>query len=114
MSAIISISDSAAVQIKVLLEKRKKPAAGIRVNVKTGGCSGLSYVIEYADAKNEFDEVISDKGVTIFIDPKAVMYLIGSEMSYVEEQFKSGFKFENLIFTDGISLDKIIKKVLNF
>ena len=95
MSAIISISDSAADQIKVLLEKRKKPSAGIRVNVKTGGCSGLSYVIEYADDKNEFDEVISDKGVTIFIDPKAVMYLIGSEMSYVEEQFKSGFKFEN-------------------
>jgi iron-sulfur cluster assembly protein len=92
---IITISDNAAEQIKKLLAKREAPAAGIRVKVKTGGCSGLSYVIEYADEKQQYDEAISEKGVTVFIDPKAIMFVIGSEMDYVEEQFKSGFKFAN-------------------
>jgi iron-sulfur cluster assembly protein len=92
---IITISDNAAEQIKKLLAKRELPAAGIRVKVKSGGCSGLSYVIEYADSKQDHDEIITDKGVTVFIDPKAVLFLMGSEMDFMEEQFKSGFKFTN-------------------
>ena len=92
---IITISDDAAKQIKKLLSKRETHSAGIRVKVKSGGCSGLSYVIEYADGKAEYDEVITEKDVTVFIDPKAVMFLMGSEMDYEDGQFKSGFKFSN-------------------
>lgn len=92
---IISITDSAAKQVTLLLSKRGKPSLGIRIGVKSGGCSGLKYFVEYADQKNPFDEIIQDKNVTILIDPKALMYLIGTEMNYVEEQFKSGFTFTN-------------------
>jgi iron-sulfur cluster assembly protein len=93
--ALITITDKAASQVRELLAKRGKESFGIRVGVKSGGCSGLSYKIEYADEKGKFDEVIEDKGVRVLIDPKAVMYLIGSEMDYMQEQFKSGFTFQN-------------------
>ncbi len=92
---IMTLTDEAAQQVKILLDKRSKSSFGIRVGVKSGGCSGLSYYVEYADDKNKFDEVIEDKGVRILIDPKAVMYLIGSEMNYVKDKFKSGFTFNN-------------------
>jgi len=91
----MSLTDAAVHQVQALLAKRDKPSAGIRVGVKSGGCSGMKYFVEYADEKNQFDEVIQEKGVTVFIDPKALMYLIGTKMDYIEEQFKSGFTFTN-------------------
>lgn len=94
-AAAISISDRAAGHIQALLSKREKPAAGIRVGIRSRGCSGLSYTIEYADEIGKFDEVVNDKGVTVIIDPKAIMFLIGTEMDFVEEKFKSGFVFTN-------------------
>jgi iron-sulfur cluster assembly protein len=94
-SAIITISDNAAKRIEHLLAQRGKTSLGIRVGVKAGGCSGLSYVIEYADEKKAFEEEINAKGVNVFIDPKAIMYVLGSEMDYVEDKFKSGFTFKN-------------------
>lgn len=93
--APITISDAAAQRVQHLLSERGKPSAGIRVGVKKGGCSGLSYVIEYADEVQKFDEVVEDKGVKVLIDPKAIMYLIGTEMDFVEEKMKSGFVFVN-------------------
>lgn len=93
--SIITITDRAAEQVKTLLERRGGESFGIRVGVKSGGCSGFSYLIEYADSKNQFDELLEDKGVVVLIDPKAIMYLIGSEMDYVEEKFRSGFVFQN-------------------
>lgn len=93
--AIITITDKAASQVQSLLSKRAKESFGIRVGVKSGGCSGLSYTIEYADEKGKFDEVVEDKGIRVLVDPKAIMYLIGSEMDYNEGQFKSGFTFMN-------------------
>lgn len=92
---VMSITDEAAKHISLLLDKRGKESVGIRIGVKSGGCSGFKYFVEYADQKNPFDEVIQDKDVTILIDPKALMYLIGTKMDYVEEQFKSGFIFTN-------------------
>lgn len=92
---ILKISNKAAEQIKYLLQKRDKDSLGIRVNIKSGGCSGFKYVIEYADQANPFEEIIKEKDVAVFIDPKAIMYLIGSKMDFVEEQFKSGFVFIN-------------------
>lgn len=93
--AIINLTEAAAQRVKFLIEQRDKPTAGIRVKVKSGGCSGLSYVFEYADTKEKLDEEIQDKGVKVFIDAKAVMYLIGSTMDYIEEETKSGFSFLN-------------------
>lgn len=92
---VMSLTQGAADQVKLLLNQRGKPSAGIRIGVKSGGCSGLKYFVEYADEKNKFDEVVEEKGVTIFIDPKALIYLLGTEMDYISEQFKSGFTFTN-------------------
>ncbi|MDA0902314.1 MAG: iron-sulfur cluster assembly accessory protein [Proteobacteria bacterium] len=94
----LTISDEALQQIKKLLEARKEPCEGIRVSVRTRGCSGLSYTIEYAiKDKNitKYDDVIIRDDVSVFIDPKVSMFLIGSEMIYVEEELKSGFDFVN-------------------
>ena len=95
LRAPITITDAAAERVQALLREREKPSVGIRVGVKKGGCSGLSYVIEYADDLQKFDEVVEDKGIKVIIDPKAIMYLIGTEMDYVEEKMKSGFVFVN-------------------
>jgi len=92
---VMQLTDNAAEQVKILLADRGKPSIGVRVGVKSGGCSGLKYFVEYADEKNPFDEMIQDKGVTILIDPKALMYLLGTQMDFVSEQFKSGFTFTN-------------------
>lgn len=100
---LITVSDAAVKRIHALLAKRGKPSAGIRVGVRTRGCSGLSYTIEYADEAGKFDEVVEvkdeeesgDGGIKIFIDPKAVMFLLGTEMDFVEEKLKSGFTFRN-------------------
>jgi iron-sulfur cluster assembly protein len=92
---VMQLTDNAAEQVKILLADRGKPSIGVRVGVKSGGCSGLKYFVEYADEKNPFDEIIQDKGVTILIDPKALMYLLGTQMDFVSEQFKSGFTFTN-------------------
>ena len=92
---VVQLTDAAAERVKALLAKRGKPSVGVRVGIRTKGCSGLSYTIEYADEKGKFDEVVNDKGVTVLIDPKAVMFLIGTRMDYIEEKLKSGFTFVN-------------------
>ncbi len=89
------VTDAAAQRIQALLAKRGKPSAGIRIGVRARGCSGLTYTLEYADEKGRLDEVIEDKGVTILIDPKATMFIIGTEMDYVEDKLQSGFTFRN-------------------
>lgn len=91
----LSITDAAAEQVKALLAARGKESAGVRVGIRTRGCSGLSYTVEYADEVGQYDEVVEDKGVRVLIDPKAVMFLIGTEMDFKEEKFKSGFTFSN-------------------
>jgi len=89
------VTDAAALRIKALLAKRGKPSVGIRIGVRARGCSGLSYTLEYADEKGKFDEIVEDKGVTILIDPKATMFIIGTEMDFVEDKLQSGFTFRN-------------------
>ena len=93
--APLIMTQNAVERIKFLLSKRDRPSIGIRVSVKSGGCSGLTYVIEYADDLKPFEEKVSQDGVDLIVDPKAMMYLIGSEMDFVEEKFKSGFTFRN-------------------
>lgn len=91
----INVTERAADRVKALLAARGKPSAGIRIGVRTKGCSGLSYTLEYADAKGPFDEVVEAFGVTLLIDPKATMFVLGTEMDYVEEKLQTGFVFKN-------------------
>jgi iron-sulfur cluster assembly protein len=99
----IAITPAAMVRIRSLLAARGKPSAGVRVGVRTKGCSGLSYTIEYADGIGKFDEVVEVKdgegggkgAFKLLIDPKAIMFILGTEMDYVEEKLKSGFIFRN-------------------
>jgi iron-sulfur cluster assembly protein len=91
----MTITDAAAERVKVLLSKRGKPSVGIRIGVRSKGCSGMSYTLEYADEKTPFDEVLEDKGVTVLIDPKATMFILGTEMDFVEDKMQSGFVFKN-------------------
>jgi iron-sulfur cluster assembly protein len=91
---IITVTDQAVQQIKKLLSSSEY-SIGIRIGVKSGGCSGFKYYIEYAKSKLEMEDEVNQQGVKIIIDPKAVLYLIGSEMDYVDEKFKAGFVFKN-------------------
>ena len=79
---VMRLTDAAATRIKDILGKAEKPIAGVRVGVKNGGCAGMSYTMEYAETVNPADEVVEDKGVRMFIDPKAVLFLLGTEMDY--------------------------------
>ena len=92
---VISLSDNAAKRLKFIMSKAESSVIGVRVGVKSGGCAGMSYVMEYAKEIKPNEEIIEDKGVKVLIDPSAVMYLLGTEMDYKEEKFSSQFVFKN-------------------
>ena len=92
---IISLSERAANKIKEIMSAAEKDSIGVRVGVKSGGCAGMSYIMEYTNKLNPNDEVIEDKGVKVFIDSAAVMYLLGTQMDYKKEEFSSSFVFNN-------------------
>ena len=92
---LISLTDAAASRVKSLIDRSGKPVVGLRVGVSSKGCNGMSYVVEYAESESKLEEVVEDKGVKIFIDPMAVMFILGSTMDYVEDKFHSGFVFDN-------------------
>jgi iron-sulfur cluster assembly protein len=95
-SPIITITDAAAERIKEILSKAQESnVAGVRVSVVTGGCAGMTYEMHYLKEKKVGDEVIKDKGVEVYIDPKAIMYLLGTTMDYKKEKFSSSFVFNN-------------------
>jgi iron-sulfur cluster assembly protein len=93
--SILTITPTAVEQIQTLLKGRGKPSLGIRVGIKTRGCSGLSYYIEFADEKNPYDEVIQLDDVTVLIDPKAIMFVFGVVMDFETNDLESGFTFKN-------------------
>ena len=92
---IIKLSDNAANRIKEIMSGAQKDSIGVRIGVKAGGCAGMSYIMEYATSSKPNDEIIEDKGVKVFIDAGAIMYLLGTEMDYKIEQFSSSFVFKN-------------------
>ena len=92
---VIKLSDNAATRIKEIMSKADNTAIGVRVGVKSGGCAGMSYVMEYAKESKKNEEVIEDKGVKVFIDANAIMYLLGTEMDYKKDKFSSQFVFKN-------------------
>ena len=92
---VMSVTPAAAERVKALIEGRGKPTAGIRIGVRSKGCSGMSYTLEFADKQEPMDEVVETGGIKLLIDPKASLFLIGTEMDYEEEKLKSGFVFRN-------------------
>ena len=91
----IQLTEAAAQRVQELLDQRGKPSLGIRIGVRSKGCSGLSYTLEYADKKDPMDELVEQHGVTVLIDPKATLFILGTQMDYVEEKLQSGFVFRN-------------------
>jgi len=97
----VSLTDAAAERVREIMANADKPAVGIRVGVKNGGCAGQEYTFAYAESIEPLDEVVEDKGVTILIDPKAVLFLIGSEIDYETTKLASKFVFRNPNQTDA-------------
>ena len=95
MKQVITLSNNAAIRIKEIMSKDDNKSIGVRVGVKSGGCAGMSYVMEYAKEAKKNEEIIEDKGVKVFIDANAVMYLLGTEMDYKKDKFSSQFIFKN-------------------
>jgi iron-sulfur cluster assembly protein len=92
---VMRLTDAAAAQIKDVMARAERPAQGVRVGVKNGGCAGMEYTMEYAEAAALTDEVVEDKGVKLFIDPKAVLFLLGTEMDYRRDKLSAQFVFNN-------------------
>ena len=91
----LMLTDAAVHRVQHLLEQRGKPSVGIRIGISTKGCSGLKYTIEYADERKPYEEVVEKEGVTVLIDPKASLFILGTEMDFVEDALQSGFVFRN-------------------
>ena len=92
---VIRLTDAAAERIKYVMANATHPVVGVRVGVKNGGCAGMAYTMEYADKVGPADEVVEDKGVRVLIDPKAILFLIGTELDFVQEKLGSRFIFNN-------------------
>jgi iron-sulfur cluster assembly protein len=92
---VMRLTDAAADRIKAVMAKTDRPIAAVRVGVKNGGCAGMSYFMEYAEKVDPLDEVIEDKGVRILIDPKAVLFLLGTEMDFKIDKLSAQFVFNN-------------------
>ena len=92
---VMTLTDAAANRVREAVAKSEKPVIGLRVGVKNGGCAGMAYTMEYAESLNPYDEVVEDKGVKVIIDPKAVLFLLGTEMDLKTDTFASTFVFNN-------------------
>jgi iron-sulfur cluster assembly protein len=98
---VVSLTDRAADRVKEIMGRAEKPYVGLRVGVKNGGCAGQEYVLEYAESAAPLDEVVEDKGVTILVDPKAVLFLLGTEVDYEVGRLAAKFTFNNPNQTDA-------------
>ena len=92
---LMRLTAAAAARIKDIMAKSDKPYAGVRVGVKNGGCAGMAYTMEYAESANPTDEIVEDKGVRILVEPKAVLFLLGTEMDYKVDKLSAQFVFNN-------------------
>jgi iron-sulfur cluster assembly protein len=92
---VVSLTDAAAEKIKAIMAGADRPILGVRVGVRNGGCAGMSYTMDYADSINPLDERVDDKGVTLLVDPKAVLFLLGTQMDYKVDKLSAQFVFNN-------------------
>lgn len=97
----ITLTDRAAERVKAIMAAEPGKYVGLKVGVDNGGCAGMKYKMDYAESVEALDEVVEDKGVKILIDPKAILFLLGSVMDYEEGLYESGFKFDNPNETDA-------------
>ncbi|GGY49676.1 HesB/IscA family protein [Parvularcula lutaonensis] len=97
----ITLTDRAAARMQAIMERADNDYIGVRIGVKNGGCAGMEYTLDYAEEKQPLDEVVEDRGVTILIDPKAILFLLGTEVDYVTEKLSSRFVFNNPNQTDA-------------
>jgi len=98
---VVTLSEAAAERVRDIMGKAEKPYAGLRVGVKNGGCAGQEYILEYAETAGPLDEVVEDKGVTILVEPKAVLFLLGTEIDYEVSRLAAKFVFRNPNETDA-------------
>ena len=92
---VVTLTDAAALHVRQLMEQAESDVVGVRIGVKTAGCSGMQYDVQFATEQKPFEDKVEQKGVTVFIDPTAVMFLIGSEMDWQEDKFAARFVFNN-------------------
>ena len=92
---VMSLTEAAAERIRDIVSDAERPLFGLRVGIKNGGCAGMSYTMEFADQANPHDEVVEDKGARVLIDPKAILFLLGTRMDFKRDKLSSGFVFEN-------------------
>ena len=93
--AVMRLTESAAARVRSLVETAERPIAGLRVGIKKGGCAGMEYTLEPVEAVNPIDDLVSAHGANVYVDPKAVMFLLGSEMDFETTKLRSGFVFRN-------------------
>ena len=98
---VVTLTDRAAERVREIMARAEKPYAGLRVGLKNGGCAGQEYTLEYAESADPLDEVVEDKGVTILVEPKSVLFLIGSEIDYEVTKLAAKFVFRNPNETDA-------------
>ncbi len=98
---LVTLTDAAAARVREIMARADAPYVGLRVGVKNGGCAGQEYVLDYAEAANPLDEVVEDKGVTILVEPKSVLFLIGSEIDFRKDRLAARFVFRNPNETDA-------------
>ena len=106
---VMRLSEAAAERIKAVMARAERPIAAVRVGVKNGGCAGMSYFMEYADKIDPLDEVIEDKGVRILVDPKAVLFLLGTEMDYKVDKLSAQFVFNNPNQTSACGCGELVQ-----
>ena len=92
---VMTLTDAATERVKELVENSDKNAIGLRVGIKKGGCAGMEYTMEMVDAARPGDDTVEDKGAKLFVDPSAVLFLLGTEMDFEVTKFRSGFIFKN-------------------
>ena len=108
---VMRLTEAAAARIKQVMAQADRPVAGVRVGVKNGGCAGMEYTMEYAESVVPTDEVVEDRGVKLLIDPKAVLFLLGTEMDYRSEKLSSQFVFNNPNQTSACGCGESVKLV---
>jgi iron-sulfur cluster assembly protein len=106
---VMRLTEAAAARIKQVMAQADRPVAGVRVGVKNGGCAGMEYTMEYAESFAPTDEVVEDRGVKLVIDPKAVLFLLGTEMDYKTEKLSSQFVFNNPNQTSACGCGESVK-----
>ncbi|RVU20715.1 HesB/IscA family protein [Methylobacterium oryzihabitans] len=92
---VITLTDAAAERIRGIIADADQPIAGVRLGVRNGGCAGMAYTMEYADARRPGEDMVEDRGVRVFIDPKAVLFLLGTQMDFKTDKLSSQFVFNN-------------------